>query len=172
MSDKATARRPSSSSSATSSLDPQRPTPHRSHSNSMRLAQQTSPGHSHRPSFTEQLRGMPPSPRGTRQLSMSEAQIRDLMNNPPMAGSADPKFAGRDWQHIAVGELVQPEDLRWVEVDTGVEDATNVGYHPEVGASDDADSGCSSSQSLAHLYYSSEPPKMTTRPLRLSTTET
>lgn len=69
---------------------------------------------------------MPPSPRGTRQLSMSEAQIRDLMNNPPTAGSADPKFAGRDWQHIAVGELVQPEDLRWVEVDTGVEDATNL----------------------------------------------
>ncbi|CAF9912460.1 MAG: cell separation during budding [Alectoria fallacina] len=92
----------------------------------MRLAQQTSPGHSHRPSFTEQLRGMPSSPRGTRQLSLSEAQMRDLMNNPPTAGSADPKFAGRDWQHIAVGELVHPEDVRWVEVDTGVEDATNL----------------------------------------------
>ena len=71
---------------------------------------------------------MPPSPRGARQLSLSEAQMRDLMNNPPTVGSADPKFAGRDWQHIAVGELVQPEDLRWVEVDTGVEDATNVGH--------------------------------------------
>ena len=72
---------------------------------------------------------MPPSPRGTRQLSLSEAQIRDLMNNPPTAGTADPRFAGRDWQHIAVGELVRPEDLRWVEVDTGVEDATNVGQN-------------------------------------------
>lgn len=82
---------------------------------------------------------MPPSPRGTRQLSMSEAQIRDLMNNPPTAGSADPKFAGRDWQHIAVGELVQPEDLRWVEVDTGVEDATNVGRCPTVSVRDDAE---------------------------------
>ena len=69
---------------------------------------------------------MPSSPRGTRQLSLSEAQIRDLMDNPPTAGSADPNFAGRDWQHISVGELVRLEDLRWVEVDTGVEDATNV----------------------------------------------
>lgn len=69
---------------------------------------------------------MPPSPRATRQLSLSEAQIRDLMNNPPTAGSADPRFAGRDWQHIGVGELVHPEDVRWVEVDTGVEDATNL----------------------------------------------
>lgn len=82
---------------------------------------------------------MPPSPRGSRQLSMSEVQIRDLMNNPPTAGSADPKFAGRDWQHIAVGELVRPEDLRWVEVDTGVEDATNVSHYPIVGIKHDAD---------------------------------
>lgn len=70
---------------------------------------------------------------------MSEVQIRDLLNNPPTAGVADPKFAGRDWQHIAVGELVRPEDLRWVEVDTGVEDATNASSYPIVGANDDAD---------------------------------
>lgn len=140
MSDDATVRRPSSSSSASSSLDPpQRPGPHRTHSHNMRLAQQASPNHGHRPSFTEQLRGMPPSPRGSRQLSMSEVQIRDLLNNPPTAGSADPNFAGRDWQHIAVGELVRPEDLRWVEVDTGVEDATNVRYYPSIGVNDDAD---------------------------------
>lgn len=82
---------------------------------------------------------MPPSPRGTRQLSMSEVQIRDLLNNPPTAGSADPKFEGRDWQHIAVGELVLPEDLRWVEVDTGVEDATNVISCDILGLNDDAD---------------------------------
>lgn len=82
---------------------------------------------------------MPSSPRGIRQLSMNEAQIRDLMNNPPTVGSADPKFAGRDWQHIAVGELVQPEDLRWVEVDTGVEEATNAGRHPIMAVRNDAD---------------------------------
>ncbi|KAL9103944.1 MAG: hypothetical protein Q9163_001050 [Psora crenata] len=59
-------------------------------------------------------------------MSLSQAQIQDLLNNPPTAGQADPRFAGRDWQHIAVGELVHPEDLRFVEWDTGVEDATKL----------------------------------------------
>lgn len=52
--------------------------------------------------------------------------MQDLLNNPPTAGSADPAFAGRDWQTINVGELINPEDLRFVELDTGVEVATNV----------------------------------------------
>ena len=69
---------------------------------------------------------MPPSPRANRQLSMTGMQIQELMNNPPTAGTPDPKFAGRDWQHIAVGELVNPKDVRFVELDTGIEDATNV----------------------------------------------
>ena len=50
------------------------------------------------------------------------------MNNPPKAGAADPAFAGRDWHDIAVGELVDPTDVRFVELDTGVEDATNVRF--------------------------------------------
>lgn len=86
-----------------------------------------SPSTSHRQSFTDQLRGMPPSPRTNRHLSFSQAQMQELLNNPPTAGSADPAFAGRDWQHINVGELVNPKDLRFVELDTSVEDATNVG---------------------------------------------
>lgn len=72
---------------------------------------------------------MPPSPRATRHLSFSQAQMQELLNNPPTAGSADPAFAGRDWQHISVGELVNPKDLRFVELETSVEDATNVGGH-------------------------------------------
>ena len=72
---------------------------------------------------------MPPSPRQNRHLSFSQAQIQELLNNPPTAGSADPAFAGRDWQAISVGELVNPQDLRFVELDTGVEAATNVGCH-------------------------------------------
>jgi len=100
---------------------------------SMRLAQSPSPSHSHRQSFTEQMRGLPPSPRAHRHLSLSQAQIQDLVNNPPTAGSADPAFAGRDWQHISVGELVNPGDLHFVELDTGVEAATNVGaYTPTI----------------------------------------
>ena len=93
----------------------------------MRLPHMPSPvhGHAHRQSFTEQMRGLPPSPRASRHLSLSQAQIQDLLNNPPTAGTADPAFAGRDWQHISVGELVH-KDVTFVELDTGVEAATNV----------------------------------------------
>ncbi len=104
-----------------------RSTPSRTHS--ARLRHTPSPSQSHRQSFTDHLRGMPPSPRQNRHLSFSQAQMQDLVNNPPTAGSADPAFAGRDWQTISVGELVNPQHLRFVELDTGVEVATNVGCH-------------------------------------------
>ena len=93
---------------------------------SLRLAHSPGPSQGHRQSFTEQMRGLPPSPRANRHLSLSQAQIQDLVNNPPTTGLADPAFAGRDWQHISVGELVNPEDVNFVELDTGVEAATNV----------------------------------------------
>ena len=116
MTDTGIARSPS-----TSSTD--RPGPLRTPSQTMRVG---SPASGHRQSFTESLRGMPPSPRQNRHLSLSQVQIQELLNNPPTSGHADPRFAGRDWQHISVGELIDPEDLRFVELDTGVEDATNV----------------------------------------------
>lgn len=102
-----------------------RSTPSRSSSSSVRLGR-CSPLHSHRQSFTESLRGHPPSPRATRQPSLSQAQLQELLNHPPTAGTADPTFSGRDWQTVGVGELCDPADLRWVEFDSGVEDATNV----------------------------------------------
>lgn len=43
-----------------------------------------------------------------------------------MPNNPDPKFAGRDWRHISIGELVSPDDLKFVEVDTGIEEATDV----------------------------------------------
>lgn len=98
-----------------------------SRTSSGRLGHTPSPTPGHRQSFTEQLRGMPPSPRAIRHLSFSQAQMQDLLNNPPTAGSSDPAFAGRDWQHIGVGELVNSKDLLFVELDTSVEAATNVG---------------------------------------------
>ncbi|MCJ1382388.1 cell separation during budding [Xylographa soralifera] len=85
-----------------------------------------SPTAAHRHSFSEQLRGMPASPRSSRQFSLSSAGVQDLMNNPPKAGAADPAFVGRDWHDIAVGELVDSAEVRFVELDTGVEDATNL----------------------------------------------
>lgn len=53
--------------------------------------------------------------------------VQELLNNPPKpADAADPAFVGRLWRAITVGELVDPKDVHWVEVDTGIEEATNV----------------------------------------------
>ena len=49
------------------------------------------------------------------------------MNNPPVAHPGDPTLVGRDWKTVAVGELVDQGDVHFVELDTGVEAATNVG---------------------------------------------
>jgi len=51
-----------------------------------------------------------------------------LINNPPVAhhDKADERFAGRDWKSIRVGEIIAPEEVRFAEVDTSVEDATKV----------------------------------------------
>lgn len=113
-----------SASSGRSSMDV-RPIPSRTPSG--RLCHVPSQSPSHRQSFTDHVRGMPPSPRNIRHPSFSHQQMQELINNPPTAGSADPAFAGRDWQHIGVGELIVPKDLLFVELDTGVEAATNVG---------------------------------------------
>lgn len=48
------------------------------------------------------------------------------MNNPPAKKHGNPKFMGRDWQDITVGEIVSPDDVRWVELDDSVEEATKV----------------------------------------------
>jgi len=57
---------------------------------------------------------------------LTQAAIQELLNNPPTAKNNDPRFAGRDWTEISIGELVSPEDVRWVEMDTSVEDTTMV----------------------------------------------
>ena len=80
----------------------------------------------HRPSFSDTLRGHPPSPRARRQPSLTQAAIQDLVDNPPVAHPGGPAFAGREWKSIAIGELVEEKDLHFVELDTGVEAATNV----------------------------------------------
>lgn len=56
--------------------------------------------------------------------------MQDLINNPPVArhDHDEDRFTGRDWRTIQVGEIIAPEEVRFVEVDTSVEDATKVGY--------------------------------------------
>ncbi|KAK3984938.1 hypothetical protein QBC44DRAFT_166410 [Cladorrhinum sp. PSN332] len=80
--------------------------------------------HSHRQSFADNQRHPPPSPRTHRHPSFTQQAIQDLMNHPPSNRHPSPQYAGRNWQEIGVGELASPEDVRWAELDTSVEDAT------------------------------------------------
>ncbi|GES60712.1 CBS domain protein [Aspergillus terreus] len=91
-------------------------------SQSLRL----SSNHQHRQSFSETLRAAPGSPRARRQPSLTQAAIQSLIDNPPAPNHVDPAFVGRDWREISIGELVSPDDLKFVEIDTGIEEATNV----------------------------------------------
>ncbi len=77
----------------------------------------------HRASFAENMRH---SPRSQRHPSFPQAAVQELLNHPPAAKAADPKFASRDWRQIRVGELVNKEEVRWAQLDTGVEEATKV----------------------------------------------
>lgn len=83
---------------------------------------------SHRQSFSE--RGIPNSPR-QRNPSLSQQAIQDLINNPPVGRKDDalPKFAGRDWRSITLGEILVPDEVRFVEVDSTIEAATKVLLH-------------------------------------------
>jgi hypothetical protein len=74
------------------------------------------------------MRGTPSSPRATRQPSLTQQALQDLLNNPPTKGG-DLKFQGRDWKTVRLGEIVDSSLVRFAEYDTSVEDATNVSDH-------------------------------------------
>jgi hypothetical protein len=57
---------------------------------------------------------------------MSQAAIQDLINNPPNAKPSDPAFLGRDWRTVALEEIVDQKQVRFVELETSVEKATDV----------------------------------------------
>lgn len=63
---------------------------------------------------------------------MSEQAIQELLNNPPLPHKSDDEFGGRDWKSIKVSEVIDPNEVHWAEVDTTVEDATNVGCAPNL----------------------------------------
>lgn len=89
------------------------------------LRTSSSPHMGHRQSFAENLRGVPQSPRAHRKPSLSQQALQDLLNNPPTKNGA-PEFVGREWRTIHVGEIVHPEQVRFVEYDTSVEEATKI----------------------------------------------
>ncbi|PSK54015.1 Protein sds23 [Elsinoe australis] len=74
------------------------------------------------------MRGIHHSPGQSRSPSVSQQALQDLINNPPVGvhDPSDAKFAGRDWRTIKVGEIIAPEETRFVQVDTSVEEATKL----------------------------------------------
>lgn len=87
----------------------------------------SSPQMNHRASLAENLRGNPTSPRSAhRSPSLSQQALQELLNNPPSAKAGTTEFTGRDWRTVQVGEVVDLELVRFVEMDTSVEEATNV----------------------------------------------
>ncbi|KAJ5157373.1 Protein sds23 [Penicillium canariense] len=92
----------------------------------LRVSHMPPANHQHRQSLSETLRGPPGSPRSRRQPSLTQSAIQSLIDNPPPPKNVDSAFVGRDWREISIGELVSPEDLQFVEMDTGIEEATNV----------------------------------------------
>ncbi|KAF2751856.1 hypothetical protein M011DRAFT_473160 [Sporormia fimetaria CBS 119925] len=83
----------------------------------------------HRASFAENMRAMPPaSPRSShqsRQPSMSQQALQELLSNPPTKGQ-NSQFQGRDWKTVQVGEVVDSALVRFAEYDTSVEEATEL----------------------------------------------
>lgn len=77
-------------------------------------------------SLTENFRHPPLSPRAHRSPSMSQSAIQDLLNDPPSAKSRDPAFTGRDWKTVRVEEVVDEGQVRFVDMTTSVEKATEV----------------------------------------------
>ncbi|KAJ5672211.1 hypothetical protein N7507_001338 [Penicillium longicatenatum] len=97
-----------------------------SNRNSLRVAHMPPANHQHRQSLSETLRGPPGSPRTRRQPSLNQSALQSLIDNPPPPRNADPAFVDRDWREISIEELISPDDLRFVEMDTGIEEATNL----------------------------------------------
>ncbi|KAF4637945.1 hypothetical protein G7Y89_g150 [Cudoniella acicularis] len=78
---------------------------------------------SHRSSFAENLRH---SPRSQRHPSFTQAAVQELLNHPPATKTGDPRFVGRDWRNIRVGELVTKNEVRWADLDTDVQTAASL----------------------------------------------
>jgi CBS domain-containing protein len=87
-----------------------------------------SPAVSHRSSYAEfNTRNYPPSPRATRQPSFSGSALAELLMSPPHKSNGDDaRFRGRDWRNIQVNEIIEPAEVRFVQLDTSIEDTTKL----------------------------------------------
>ena len=59
-------------------------------------------------------------------INLSQPAVLDLLNNPPRVDKGSDEFRGRDWKGIRVGEIVDLEQVRFADMTTSVEQATNM----------------------------------------------
>jgi CBS domain-containing protein len=86
-----------------------------------------SPAVSKRSSYADFGRNYPPSPRAQRQPSFSGSALAELLMNPPSKTNGDDaRFKGRDWRNIQVNEIIEKEEVRFVQLDTSIEDTTKL----------------------------------------------
>lgn len=79
---------------------------------------------SHPSSGSLRTAAIPPSPRtASRHPSVSQQSMADLLAQPPHPREDDPI---RNWRTVNVGELVKDQCLRFVDLETTVEDACQV----------------------------------------------
>ena len=79
---------------------------------------------SHPSSGSLRAAALPPSPRtSSRHPSISQQSMADLLAQPPHPREDDPI---RDWRTVSVGELVKDQLLKFVDLETTVEDACQV----------------------------------------------
>ena len=79
---------------------------------------------SHPSSGSLRAAALPPSPRtSSRHPSISQQSMADLLAQPPPPREDD---LIRDWRTVRVGELVKDQRLRFVDLETTVEDACQV----------------------------------------------
>ncbi|KKF96365.1 Protein SDS23 [Ceratocystis platani] len=83
----------------------------------------------HRQALAENLYSIPSSPRSARHPSFTQAALQDLVSIQSHAiqrnRKLDPRFADRDWREVAIGELAVADEVKWVTMDTSVQEATN-----------------------------------------------
>ena len=48
------------------------------------------------------------------------------MNPPSKSNGDDARFRGRDWRNIQVNEIIEPAEVRFVQLDTSIEDTTKL----------------------------------------------
>ncbi|GAO20079.1 uncharacterized protein UV8b_06339 [Ustilaginoidea virens] len=79
-----------------------------------------------RQNFAENFRNIPQSPRHLH-ATFPQAAVQDLISHPPSRQRyMNPKLAGREWGEITVDELISTDDVKWVQMDSSVEEATMV----------------------------------------------